>query len=422
MPRKRLKPEIQCAYFRWILTERSGVYGADGRANSPSVGRHSLGTRDLQEARKLLSKLDRKMAEAHGLAPKEAATSETEVVISLLEGRTRYEAHAARPRSVGGMKASSRKRNRTVFDKFLKWAEENRINAWNAVTASVLTQYATFLEDDSYAHQTQRIELTALKGVHKWLLASGQMKGPASIVLPLKRAEGESPHCYTRQEVAAMVAHCQGRQEFAWIRDVIISLACTGLRISELAELRWSDIDMPRGMLLLSDESGYAPKGRKKRDLKSGRSRSFPIHPDLAKVLQALPKDDSYVFHGPRSGRLKPDTVRNFLVREVIEPLQSRFPSPADEKGFKDGRLHSFRHFFCSTCANSGVPERMVMEWLGHADSEMVRRYYHLNDVESRQKMTDLDFGCGADGTAGGPLLSVSTEVAEQQFGGAFLT
>jgi integrase len=122
------------------------------------------------------------------------------------------------------------------------------------------------------------------------------------------------------------------------------------------------------------------------------------MHSDLLGVLRALPPGEGYVFRGPRGGRLKPDTVRRILVREVLEPLAHRFPSTG-EKGFRDGRLHSFRHYFCSTCANSGVPERMVMEWLGHVDSEMVRHYYHLHDAEARQRMAGLDSSAApADG------------------------
>jgi integrase len=104
---------------------------------------------------------------------------------------------------------------------------------------------------------------------------------------------------------------------------------------------------------------------------------------------------------------LKPDTVRRILVREVLEPLAHRFPRTG-HKGFRDGRLHSFRHYFCSTCANSGVPERMVMEWLGHVDSEMVRHYYHLHDAEARQRMAGLDFLGGAGGRSAGDVASLS--------------
>lgn len=125
---------------------------------------------------------------------------------------------------------------------------------------------------------------------------------------------------------------------------------------------------------MLTDESGRSRRnGRARRELKAGRSRHLPLHPDLEAVLAGLPRVDSFIFNGPRGARLKPDTVRLILIREVIEPLAKQFPSSADEQGFKDGRLHSFRHYFASTCATNGVSERVAMDWLGHQDSAMVR-------------------------------------------------
>jgi hypothetical protein len=57
---------------------------------------------------------------------------------------------------------------------------------------------------------------------------------------------------------------------------------------------------------------------------------------------------------------------------------------------------------FCSTCANNGVPERMVMDWPGHADSDMLRHDYHLHDEESMRRMDSLDFLGGAGGRSAG--------------------
>jgi len=101
---------------------------------------------------------------------------------------------------------------------------------------------------------------------------------------------------------------------------------------------------------------------------------------------------DGLVFHGPRGGIIKPDTTRNILIRDVITPLAAQFPAPEGEIGFADGRLHSFRHFFCSVCANTGVPEQVVMRWLGHQSSRMVRHYYHLHDEEAQRQMERVQF------------------------------
>ena len=89
---------------------------------------------------------------------------------------------------------------------------------------------------------------------------------------------------------------------------------------------------------------------------------------------------------------LSPDIARRTLIKEVLTPLSERFPTPEGGTGFGDGRLHSFRHYFCSTCANTGVPEQVVMQWLGHRDSQMVRHYYHLHDDEAQRQMQRSHF------------------------------
>jgi len=46
MPAKRKGELVLGQYFKWVVDTRKGVYRADGRSNSPNVGRHSLGVRD----------------------------------------------------------------------------------------------------------------------------------------------------------------------------------------------------------------------------------------------------------------------------------------------------------------------------------------------------------------------------------------
>ena len=403
MPKRRKNEIVQCTYFTWLLTKREHTWYADGRSNTPNAGRHSLGTKDLKEARRLLPELDRVRAEDLGLVPRSERNAGLIRPLLLEDGRKLYEQHISRPRVTGGVRKSTQKRYRTVFDKFLLFATTQSVTVWNGVSANLLNKYAEYLEGEDYAHKTLVNELTTLKQAVKWLIQEGHLQGMKPIELKLRKAESQPAYCYRPVEVKAMVELCWANTAIHWLAEVIIALACTGLRIAELASLRWSDIDLESGRLALTDETGRAKSsGLKRRELKSGRSRSFPIHPDLLSVFRRLPRIDAYVFHGPRGGRLKPDTLRRILVREVIEALAEKFPTPEGERGFMHGRLHSFRHCFCSTCANSGVPERMVMDWLGHADSEMIRHYYHLHDEEAKRRMDSLDFLGGAGGRSVG--------------------
>jgi integrase len=126
------------------------------------------------------------------------------------------------------------------------------------------------------------------------------------------------------------------------------------------------------------------------RSTKSGRSRILPLHPNLLEMLLKKKRwPDGLVFQGPAGGKPKPDTIRTIFVRDVLEPLAASQPDQTGS-GFVTGRLHSFRHYFCSMCSNQGIPERVVMAWLGHSSSQMIRRYYHLHDEESQRQMGKL--------------------------------
>lgn len=409
MPAKRKKERIVGTYFVWLLGQRGGIWSADGRSNRPSAGRHSLGTRDRAEALEAVKRLDLVQAVQLGLADRALLSSAPPEQLSLAEGRRLYLQHVGRPRVVGGARATSCKRYRPVFDKFETFAQGEGITTWNQVTRRLLEAYAAHLDDEGYAYATEYLELTTLKQAIKWLVEEEHLPATCLVRLPLAKPQGTTTYCWLAAEVQAMVQHCRQQSELGWLADVLTALACTGLRISELASLRWPDIDQEKNLIILTDDStrGRRPAGRPARQTKSGRSRAFPTHADLRRVLDGMkPAADGLVFHGPRGGRLKPDTVRQVLVREVLTPLCDQFPASPGQGSFADGRLHSFRHFFCSTCANSGVPEQVVMAWLGHRDSAMVRHYYHLHDDEAQRQMKRVQF-LGDVGGAGaaGPVL-----------------
>ncbi len=422
MPKKRTRVEIQCAFFTWRLFTRNGVYFADGRAHKDRPGKRSLGTRDEAEARRFLVELDRLKAEACGLVPPRTAASPAPAArLSLTTGRQLFETHLSRSPVTGGIQPSTKKRYRAILDKFLPFCESIKIDSWDDVDASVLERYSAYLHPN-YAQKTIHAELTLCKQAVRWMIDRGHLQGREPIRLALRKAESQAAYCWRPEEVDAMLAHCRKRSDLVWLHDVITALATTGLRIAELAGLRWSDINLADGMLSLTDESGIGTGtgATDRRRLKSGRSRSIPLHVDLLTVLERLPKKGGPVFRGARGGRLKPDVVRNVLVREVLTPLASRFPTPIGGRGFSLGRLHSFRHYFCSTCANSGVPEPMLMHWLGHADSAMVRRYYHLHDADARQKLNSVRFvGVAASGgpAAGHDSASDNPQEAPESIG-----
>src|SRR5580704_14299041 len=120
------------------------------------------------------------------------------------------------------------------------------------------------------------------------------------------------------QEVVA-TAYGMSLAKFAiWLGNIVSGLATTGVRISELAALRWNDVSDDLQIIQIVDERHRRPRaGAEVRTTKTGRSRAFPIHADLRRVLETVPQSaDGRIFHGPRGGRLKADVVRRGLIRD----------------------------------------------------------------------------------------------------------
>ena len=283
-----------------------------------------------------------------------------------------------------------------MFDKAVPFFKSLGLSSWHQVKKRHVEQYAAWLDGEAYAYATEFYEVTKIKTAFNWWIAEQYLDESAKFVLKMTKPEDTDTYCYHPKEVEAMIKHCRNNHRLVWLADVIVALSHTGMRISELAGLRWSNVNTDKWTVSLRDESRSKRRNRSEAQTTKGkRGRAFPIHSELQKVIERLLTSEergAYVFPAWRGGVLRPDNVRHQLINHVIEPLSKQFPSEAEEIGFKDGRLHSFRHYFCSVCANRGVSEQVLMTWLGHRQSKMIRRYYHLHTDESHRQMQKINF------------------------------
>ncbi len=115
MARQGNRDVFNAEHFTWRFFVRDGVYYADGRGNQPSVGKHSLHTRDRQEALERLRQLDRMKAVELGKCLPSTTPSMARVTIA--EGWQMYLDHARRPEVNGGTSRKTQARYSTVMDK-----------------------------------------------------------------------------------------------------------------------------------------------------------------------------------------------------------------------------------------------------------------------------------------------------------------
>lgn len=393
MPRKPRHPVIQCEHFTWRLFTRDGVFYADGRGGKYNLGKHSLGTREREEASRRLRRLDLKMAIDLGLANPETSNRSNDSAID--DGWQLYMDRCEQPEILGGVSPATRKRYTAVRDKHIEFCAKKGYTHWSEITKKASKEYGAWLAKKDYADRAIVLELNLICSVVKWLVEEEYLPPSCRFLLKLSKPEGSTTYCYRRKEVNRMVAFCYATPSLVWLAQVITALATSGLRINELARLRWTDIDFSSNTLRLTDERARPRRKQtgNERRIKGKRGRTLPMHPAFREVLTALTRHrDGLVFHGQKGGRLSDRRVLDALQRRVIEPLKKEFPTSDGEIGFSQGTIHGLRHFFCSQAYRSGARDAELLEWLGHRDSKVMQLYRHLHREDSHRRMEQIDF------------------------------
>lgn len=133
----------------------------------------------------------------------------------------------------------------------------------------------------------------------------------------------------------------------------------TGLRISEVIAMRWSDIDFASGRVVLPET-------------KTG-SRVHDLPGAALALVQALPRINEFVF---TSGRPAPITYRT-VRRHFLDIVASA--------GLEDVRLHDLRRTLITTAAASGESVFVIRGLLGHATTAVAARYVQEAGLDVRE-------------------------------------
>jgi len=147
-------------------------------------------------------------------------------------------------------------------------------------------------------------------------------------------------------------------------RVLVLADAATGLRISEILALRWSDIDVAHSCIRVTRAYVYGKFGPPKS---RASKKPVPLHPLLAKSLAAWRKETPYptigdfVFPSFRLKGAKPPRA-NMLVADHLQP--------AARKAGINGRIgfHTLRRTLASALVANGSDIRLVQELLRHSN------------------------------------------------------
>lgn len=143
----------------------------------------------------------------------------------------------------------------------------------------------------------------------------------------------------------------------------------TGCRKTELLTLRWSDVNLDRGYIVLRPEN-----------TKANRRRIIPINRGAGQALE-----------NRRSAGIESEWVFAKKNGERVKALDWLFRKAVKSAGLSDFRIHDLRHTFASWLVSEGVELIKVRDLLGHTSVKMTERYAHLMPNRLREAVHVLD-------------------------------
>ena len=147
----------------------------------------------------------------------------------------------------------------------------------------------------------------------------------------------------------------------------LMFLLLTGARLNEILKLKWSYVDMERGLLLLPDSK----TGKKAITLNSASAAIL----DELRTKADEKKNGEYVFYGVDSAIPRSD-------------LKKPWAAITELTGLDGLRIHDLRHSFASVGAGAGLGLPIVGKLLGHTQASTTQRYAHL-DVDPLRRAAD---------------------------------
>jgi integrase len=186
-----------------------------------------------------------------------------------------------------------------------------------------------------------------------------------------------------KQSTRFLKFHTRHRLRAAWALAIVV-----GARRGELAGLKWSRIDLDRGVLLLHWQRTATSQGVVEKTPKGKSKRAVALGPGMIAVLRAHQRQQNA--EKAAAGLVYHDKDYLFC-HEDGEPYYPKYftdqwAAACEAADVPVIALHDARHTSATTGADSGVPEHVMQHRLGHSQARTTREVYThvLPDSERR--------------------------------------
>lgn len=215
--------------------------------------------------------------------------------------------------------------------------------------------------------------ISGIRGFFKYLVQTGTLQSDPSQFLEQPHIGRHLPDVLSITEIDSMIASIDpSKDESLRNRTIIETLYGSGLRVSELVELKLSRLMLDEGFALVEG--------------KGNKQRLIPLSPIAIELIQSYmiqriegpikPDSSDILFLNRRGGKMSRVMVF-YIIRDLAQAAGiKRKVSP-----------HTLRHSFATHLLEGGANLRAIQEMLGHESIATTEIYLHLDRTTLRREL-----------------------------------
>lgn len=264
------------------------------------------------------------------------------------------------------------------LDKLIQYAELQGLNlSVKEIDQQLISSFIQWLYEMGISARTQARIISGLKAFYKYLIIEDIVDSNPLDLIQGPKIGRKLPEVLSISEVDKLIAAIDlSKAEGERNRAIIETLYSCGLRVSELCNLKASNVLVEEGFLLVIG------KGNKERLVPIGRTALKYI--DFYKThyrnhLNIKKEAEDILFLNRRGGQLT-----RVMIFTIVKQL-------TEKAGInKTVSPHTFRHSFATHLVDGGADLRAVQEMLGHESITTTEIYTHLDREYLRDAITQF--------------------------------
>ena len=255
---------------------------------------------------------------------------------------------------------------RTDLNTYLKFLEEKKINYEN-ITHLEITDFLWHLKTSNFKPRSIYRMIESIRQFYKFLIAENYIKTDPTIYLTAPKLELILPDILTNEEVTRLLNSVSGTDNLSIRNRAMLELLyATGLRVSELISLKFSNVDIEECFVKIFG------KGNKERLVPFGQKAQLYLKRYL---------------------RVRNNTKSEYLFLTRLNKPISRieFWRQLKQIAIKAGITknitpHTLRHSFATHLLTGGADIRFVQVMLGHSSISTTQIYTHISQERLKEQ------------------------------------